>query len=123
MITRLEEIAKIGAIDTQVGKTGSYEIWIYTNDPGDKPHFHIKNAQTGFSSCILICKPEYFEHEGKEDKLNHKLKKSLVYFLNSKNKRKSRTNWEFLCDSWEANNSTMELPDDIYENMPDYMKL
>ena len=118
----LKEMAKIGTIDTQVGKTGSYEIWIYTNDGGDKPHFHIINDQTGFSSCIEICNAAYFKHEGKEDELNHRLKKSLVYFLNQKRKR-GITNWEFLCESWEANNSSMEIPDEIYDNMPDYMKL
>ena len=116
-------MAKIGSIDTQVGKTGNYEIWIYTNDPGNKPHFHIKNAENGFSSCVLICCPEYFEHEGKEDKLNHRLKKSLVYFLNSTNKKRKITNWEFLCMSWDSNNSNMELPEEVYDNMPDYMQL
>ena len=34
---KYKEMAKIGSFDTQVGKTGSYEIWIYTNDPGNKP--------------------------------------------------------------------------------------
>ena len=118
----LREMAKIGSIDTQVGKTGNYEIWIYTNDAGNKPHFHIVNEQNGFSSCIEICNPLYFKHEGKMDELNHKLKKSLIYFLKSKRKR-GGTYWEFLCDCWEANNSSMELPDDIYDNMPDYMFL
>ena len=118
----LKEMAKIGSIDTQVGKTGNYEIWIYTNDPGNKPHFHIVNYQTGFSSCIEICKPEYFKHEGKTDELNHKLKKSLVHFLSSTKKR-GGTYWEFLCECWDANNSNMELPDEIYDNMPDYMLL
>lgn len=119
----LKEMAKIGSIDTQVGKTGNYEIWIYTNDPGNKPHFHIINEENGFSCCIQICKPEYFIHEGKEDVLNHKLKKSLVHFLKSMNKKRKITNWEFLCMSWDSNNSNMELPDEIYDNMPDYMIL
>lgn len=118
----LKEMAKIGEIDTQVGKTGNYEIWIYTNDAGNKPHFHIINEQTGFSCCVCILECDYFIHEGKEDTLNHKLKKSLVYFLNKKRKT-GLTNWAFLCESWDANNSKMELPDDIYWNMPDYMNL
>jgi hypothetical protein len=119
----LKEMAKIGSIDTQVGKTGNYEIWIYTNDPGNKPHFHIINEQANFSSCIEILSANYFFHEGKEDTLNHKLKKSLVYFLQKENKKRKITNWEFLCLSWDANNSQMELPDEIYDNMPDYMTL
>jgi hypothetical protein len=120
---QLKEMAKIGTIDTQVGKTGSYEIWIYTNDGGDKPHFHIINDQTGFSSCVEICNAAYFKHEGKEDELNHRLKKSLVYFLKSKSKKRNFTNWEYLCLSWDTNNSNRELPEEIYDNMPDYMTL
>ena len=122
MVTLLE-MTKIGSIDTQVGKTGNYEIWIYTNDSGNKPHFHIVNDQTGFSACIEICKPMYFKHEGKMDELNNKLKKSLVHFLSQTNKKRNITNWEFLCLSWDINNSNMELPDDIYDNMPDYTLL
>ena len=118
----LREMAKIGSIDTQIGKTGNYEIWIYTNDPGNKPHFHIVNEQTGFSSCIEICDAGYFMHQGKEDVLNPELKRSLMYFLGSKRKR-GGTYWEFLCMSWDSNNSNRELPDDIYDNMPDYMNL
>ena len=29
---RLEEMAKIGSIDTQVGKTCNYEIWVYNRE-------------------------------------------------------------------------------------------
>ena len=118
----LREMAKIGSIGLEVGKTGNYEIWIYTNDPGNKPHFHVVNDQTGFSSCILICECGYFKHEGKTDELNRRLKKSLVHFLETTRKR-GGTNWEFLCECWDANNSDMEIPDEVYDNMPDYMNL
>lgn len=123
MIT-LKEMAKIGVFNKQVGETGGYEVWIYPNDPGDKPHFHIINDEEEFSCCVEICSANYFKHEGKEDELNHKLRKSLIHFLKSPHRKlKPKTNWEYLCACWEDNNSGRELPDDIYENMPDYTKL
>ena len=120
----LKEMAKIGTISTQIGKTGGYEIWIYTNDPGDKPHFHIVNSEENFSCCVEIERPKYFIHEGKEDTLNHKLKRSLIYFLKSKHRKgRNITNWENLCMAWDDNNSNKELNPETYDNMPDYMKL
>ena len=117
----LKEMAKIGSIDKQVGKTGGYEIWIYTNDPGNKPHFHIVNEEKNFSCCVRIDVAEYFIHLGKEDTLNSALKKSLVYFLKSKHRKLPITNWEYLCACWEDNNSTMPLDDDL--QMPNYLEL
>ena len=119
----LKEMAKIGTFDTQVGKTGGYTVWIYSNDPGNKPHFHIINDNDGFSCCVEICHAEYFIHEGKENTLNHKLKKALIHFLNARHKKTGITNWVFLCMSWDSNNSKKPLPEDIYDNMPDYMQL
>ena len=77
-----------------------------------------------FSCCVKILKPDYFIHTGKEDTLNSKLKKSLINFLTSKHrKRKNITNWEYICMCWDDNNSNYELPEEIYDNMPDYTKL
>lgn len=117
----LKEMAKIGSIDKQVGKTVGYEIWIYTNDPGNKPHFHIINEEKNFSCCVRIDVAEYFIHLGKEDTLNSALKKSLVYFLKSKHRKLPITNWEYLCACWEDNNSNMPLDDDL--QMPNYLEL
>ena len=117
----LKEMAKIGSIDKQVGKTGGYEIWIYTNDLGNKPHFHIVNEEKNFSCCVRIDVAEYFIHLSKEDILNSALKKSLVYFLKSKHRKLPITNWEYLCACWEDNNSNMPLDDDL--QMPNYLEL
>lgn len=117
----LKEMAKIGSIDKQVGKTGGYEIWIYTNDPGNKPHFHIVNEEKNFSCCVRIDVAEYFIYLGEEDTLNSALKKSLVYFLKSKHRKLPITNWEYLCACWEDNNSNMLLDDDL--QMPNYLEL
>lgn len=118
------EMAKIGSIDTQVGKTGNYEIWIYNREGDGIPHFRIVNEEEDFSCCVRILECDYFKHTGKEDTLNTKLKKSLNTFLKSPHrKNKKITNWEYLCACWDDNNSNYELPDDIGENMPDYLNL
>lgn len=118
------EMAKIGSIDTQVGKTGGYEIWVYNREGDGIPHFHIINEEAQFSCCIKIQECDYFKHTGKENTLNNKLKKSLMMFLKSKHKKlKVVTNWEYLCACWDDNNSNYELPDDIGENMPNYLNL
>lgn len=117
----LKEMAKIGSINNQIGKTGNYDIWVYTNDPGNKPHFHIINSEKHFSCCVRIDVAEYFVHQGKEDILDNSLKKSLVYFLKSKHRKLPITNWEYLCACWEDNNSDMPLDDNL--EMPNYLNL
>ena len=70
----LEEMARIGYID-------NLEILIWTDDPGNIPHFHIRDRSTKgqeFNCCIRIDKPEYFIHTGKENKLNSKQIKNLI---------------------------------------------
>lgn len=104
---------------------GKYEIYIYTDDLSDIPHFHIWDKETkgqNFHTCIKIITPEYFYHTGKENILNNKMKKELIEFLQlpSKNKRYS-TNWEYLVSMWNDNNSSINIPEDI--SMPNYMKL
>jgi len=120
----LKEMAKIGTIDTQIGKEGNYEIWIYNREGDGIPHFHITNDEDGFSCCVKILECAYFKHSGKEDVLNTKLKKSLVSFLRRPHRKlKMYTNWEYLCACWDDNNSNYLLPDDIGENMPNYLNL
>ena len=120
----IKEMAKIGSIDTQIGKTGNYEIWVYNREGDGIPHFHIINEQNGFSCCVKILECAYFMHTGKEDVLNNKLKKSLVAFLKKPHRRlKEYTNWQYLCACWDDNNSNYELSEEAYENMPDYTKL
>ena len=123
-MVRLEEMAKIGSIDTQISKTGNYEIWVYNREGDGIPHFHITNNQNDFSCCVKILECGYFFHTGKEDVLNTKLKKSLIAFLKKPHRKlKNYTNWQYLCACWDDNNSAYELPEEAYDNMPDYMNL
>lgn len=111
----------------RIGKMGSYDIWVWTDDPGKIPHFHMWDYSTKgkkFHACIRIDSAEYFFHTGKEDVLNHKLKKELVAFLQSKSDDEDdgdMTNWEVLLQEWNRNNSDVKVS--RKQEMPNYMDL
>lgn len=112
----LEEMARIGFID-------NLEVLIWTDDPGNIPHFHIRDILTKgkkFHCRVQIDRPEYFKHTGKEDSLNSKQKKNLVNFLNSTSKLGGIEikNWDKVVMYWNDNNSNLILPDDL--EMSDY---
>lgn len=114
----LEEMARVGFIDNN-----HYEIYVNTNDPGNIPHFHIRDASTRgeiFHTCIRFDANEYFHHTGKEGVLNAHERKCLIKFFNSPtgNKKFNGTNWELAVYLWNLNNSNIPLDDDI--QMPDY---
>ncbi len=114
----IEEMARLGYID-------GFEIIVFTDDAGNKPHFHIRDAATrgqSFHSCIEIRHPRYFRHTGKEDVLNGKMKRKLLEFFATQNEDfEGLTNWQVLLRMWNSNNSTMKvLPT---QEMPDYRKL
>lgn len=49
----LAEMARIGFI----GKKGELEVYIRTNDPGNIPHFHVRDTSTmgtEFETCVRI---------------------------------------------------------------------
>lgn len=108
---------------SQVGTFSKYTIIVWTNDPGNIPHFHIVDSSTRgekFHTCLKIESPEYFHHSGKEDVLNNKERKELLKFLNSKDKW-GEQNWIVLLKEWERNNSNSSI--DINQVIPDYLKL
>lgn len=115
---RLEEMARVGSYD-------EVEVVVFTNDPGNIPHFHIRDISTRgkkFHSCIRLDKAEYFYHTGKEDTLNSSDRKDLVKFLSSKSKSKrfsEFTNWQVLLTMWNMNNSSVEIDEDA--EMPNYI--
>lgn len=116
---RLLEFAKIGTLTKKC-----YDIIVWTNDSGNIPHFHIIDSNTQgniFNSCIRIDKAEYFNHEGKTDKLNSQLRKDLVNFLLSTDEDLGISNWILLVSEWNRNNSNIKI--NINTQMPDYIKL
>ena len=116
----IEEMARLGYID---GK--KFEIIVFTDDPGNKPHFHVRDAATKgstFHSCVEIRNARYFKHFGKTDILNGKMKKKLVDFFNASSEDfEDMNNWKVLLRMWNSNNSSMKVPPN--QEMPDYMKL
>lgn len=107
----------------QIGTFSKYTIIVWTNDPGNIPHFHIVDSSTRgekFHTCLKIESPEYFHHSGKEDILNNKERKELLKFLNSKDKW-GEQNWIVLLKEWDRNNSNSYI--DINQVIPDYLKL
>lgn len=113
----LEEMARIGITENNI------EIIVYTNDPGQIPHFHFfdRNKKKDNEGCIRIDKAEYFSHGGKNCRLNSSQRKELVEFLNDTVEDEDITNWRFLVLSWNRNNSNIRLDKGI--SMPDYTKL
>lgn len=115
----LLEMARIGYVD-------DLELIVWTDDPGDIPHFHLRDRATRgkkFHACVRIDKPEYFKHAGKEDTLNSTQKKNLVSFLTSEVAfgNIKITNWEKVIMYWNDNNSAVILDSDIA--MPNYLLL
>lgn len=113
----LMEMASIGDIDSKL------TIIIRMNDPANIPHFHIVDKTTlgqKFHTCIKIETAEYFHHTVKEDTLNSKQRKLLVNYLSSTNRR-GHLNWEYLVTTWNYNNSSVLVDEDI--PMPNYLEL
>ena len=95
-------------------------IMIRTNDGGNIPHFHIMDEATlgwQFETCIRFDSNKYFHHHGKEGVLNSKQRKQLMQFL-SEDIGHGWTNWNYMVDFWNRNNSEMKLDPNI--EMPDY---
>lgn len=116
----LNEMAKIGDMDKE------YEVWVRTNDPGNKPHFHIWDSNSygkKFHTCVEILQPKYFHHTGKEGVLNSSERKDLVKFLSSEDEDEDdgRTYWDTLIREWNRNNSSKKIPLDL--EMPDYRNM
>lgn len=103
-----------------------YEVYVHTNDPGQEPHFHIRDTGTqgqNFHTCVKIKEAMYFRHSGKMDFMNARMRRELVGFLQSPPPKKKNvsfpTNWDKVIYEWNENNSTMLVDED--QAMPDYI--
>ena len=126
---KIEKDDLLNEMAYKIGIVGDYLIYVNSDDAGNIPHFHIVDEGTrgkgkkGFHCCIKIEKAEYFNHGNKQDKLNSNERKELMEFLRSpfRNPKYNGTNWEFIKDTWNDNNSKMNVSEDC--KMPDYTKL
>ena len=113
----LLEMAKVGPLNDEL------VIYIWTNDGGNIPHFHIVDKATmgnEFHTCIKIMSAEYFHHTGKEDVLNSKQKKTLMKFFTMSDKWGDNY-WDIVLQEWNRNSSKIEV--DRNFPTPDYTKL
>ena len=103
------------------------EVYVHTDDFGRFPHFHVRkygsNNTFEWETCIRYGSAEYFVHGHYDGKLpNSNIAKRLDCMLRTINpKRRGITYWETAIDDWNANNSTIQLPQDLEQ--PDYTKL
>ena len=113
----LLEMAKVGPLNDEL------VIYIWTNDGGNIPHFHIVDKATmgnEFHTCIKIMSAEYFHHTGKEDVLNSKQKKTLMKFFTMSDKWGDNY-WDIVLQEWNRNSSKIEVDRNL--PTPDYTKL
>lgn len=110
-----------------VNTIDEYYVVINTGDYELCPHFHFMDIRTKgkeFDSCIKIEKPEYFKHSlSRNDKLNAMQRKKLNDFLKQpfRVKEYGVSNWEFIRNTWNDNNSQINMKKD--QEMPDYREL
>ena len=126
----LKENEFLNEMAYKIGEVDRYLIYVNSDDAGNIPHFHMvdknsrgKDKKKGFHICIEIERAKYFHHTGKEDILNITLRKYLQTFLNQPFRIKdyNRTNWEFIRDTWNLNNSNKNVPENC--KMPNYLDL
>ena len=113
----LLEMAKVGPLNDEL------VIYIWTNDGGNIPHFHIVDKATmgnEFHTCVKIMSAEYFHHTGKEDVLNSKQKKTLMKFFTMSDKWGDNY-WDIVLQEWNRNSSKIEVDRNL--PTPDYTKL
>ena len=116
----LLEMARVGFIS----QSPVLEIYVHTDDPGNIPHFHIRDYKKGgksgteFHTCIEYQTNKYFHYTGKEDVLNSKLRKMLCDFLKRTEEDEDESNWNILIKEWNRNNSNAKIPTNL--PMPDY---
>ena len=112
----LLEMAKVGPLNDEL------VIYIWTNDGGNIPHFHIVDKATmgnEFHTCVKIMSAEYFHHTGKEDMLNSKQKKALMKFFTMSDKWGDNY-WDIVLQEWNRNSSKIEVDRNL--PAPDYTK-
>ena len=120
----LTEMARVGFLD-------ELEICVYTDDPGNIPHVHIRDVATRgklFDACVKLEYPEYFDHGCHTDTLNAKQKRQLDEFMNAvPAKGVFKTNYEKAVYMWNDNNSAKDVEFEYYDDgrviVPDYTTL
>lgn len=114
------EMAKVADFD-------GYKLWIWTNDEGKIPHFHVIKGNPlapSFDSCIKFKVSEYFPHGGRhKDKLPRNHLKDLVELLKSQDPYAigQQTIWQALIIEWNRNDNKEQVSP--FAPIPDFMHI
>lgn len=97
--------------------TDNLEIWVYPNDNGKIPHFHVKRNGKP-DACIMIMDNQYFTHGSHTGTLNKKESGLLNDWL-KQIVENIGTMWTVIRDDWNANDERgTSVPPNIAQ--PDY---
>lgn len=97
--------------------TDNLEIWVYPNDNGKIPHFHVKRDGKP-DACIMIMDNQYFTHGSHTGTLNKKESGLLNDWL-KQIVENAGTMWTVIRDDWNANDERgTSVPPNIAQ--PDY---
>lgn len=105
----LAEMARIGFI----GKKGELEVYIRTNDPGNIPHFHVRDTSTmgtEFETCVRIQTNAFFLYGRYKDTLNSAERKALAEFMEAPDvDGHFSSNYSATIYEWNKNNSNVKI--------------
>lgn len=121
---RIDEMA-------QIGITRGLEIRVWTNDPGNIPHVHVRDSATGgkkLDACVRLDKAAYFKHGPHQDELNVSQRKTFDAFMRKPLKDDPfPNNYEYAVYEWNRNNSkakiSIEKDADGLMPIPDYTQI
>lgn len=97
-----------------------YRFFVYGGE-GRYPHMHItKNGKT--VCCPRLDCLDYW-HKEKFKKCDSNLREILYEYMKMpyRNRKFHGTNWDYLVDAWNGNNTCHEMSEDL--EMPDYSKI
>ena len=97
---------------------GECKIEVFPNE-GDIPHFHIRNEEAKFDTCVKIYSAEQFIHGKHNGILNNKQCKALNKWLDMKPRGKF-TNWETIENIYFVFNPDCKFPENKCNGKPDY---
>ena len=117
----IEGMSRIGFLNKQGNpkERSPFELYVYTDDSGDIPHMHI-HIEDENDACIRYDSPKYFNH-GKNNNTVSTDVAEMIDSLLRKPYNSKITYWDYAVASWNANNSSTDLPEDIEQ--PNYSLL
>lgn len=122
----IESMARIGWIPA--GSKNSIEVYVNTDDPGKKPHFHVrkygKHHHFEWETCILFNSANYFLHGKyhiKFPKSSYSQELDEMLRTIDRESRNHLTFWQEAIDEWNRNNSDVKVDPNM--SQPDYSKL